>query len=361
VSVTIYDIASRAGVSIATVSRVFSGRARVADRTRARVYEVARELGYEPNVSARSLARQSTEVICAVVPMLTSYFFMEVIRGVQDCLTEANYDLLVYASRSSERIHTRFDRALQPGRADGLLLCSPNVDTELAERLKASGYPVSLVDASHPDFDSVSVNNAEGGAAAARHLLALGRKRIGVILPHPDSAPGAERGEGFRRAVREAGLRLDPALIHVSDHTLQHGYTREAGYAGMRQLLARSPRPDAVFAACDAQAFGALRAIREAGLRCPDDVALIGFDDDVTSAYTGLSTLSQPMYEMGRAAADKLLRRIAEPDRPVSHTVFSARLIPRETTTCAPHLVATTEGDSPERPAPLPAHPILSA
>lgn len=332
--VTIYDIAERAGVSIATVSRVFSGRARVADPTRERVFRIARELGYEPNASARSLARQSTEVISAVLPMMTSFFFMEIIRGIQDCLSEANYDLLVYAGRSPEPVDSQFDRALQPGRSDGLLLCSTPLTPELADRLKSSGYPVALIDCFHPDFDSVAVNNVEGGYAAARHLLSLGRSRIGMILPHPDTPPAIQRREGVERAFRDAGLKVDQSLVYVSHDTIQHGYTREAGYAGMKQLLSRGNPPDAVFAASDAQALGALQAIREAGLDYPEDIAVIGFDDIRTSAYVGLSTLRQPMYEMGKAAADKLLRRIAEPSRPVSHTVFSAKLIQRQTTSC---------------------------
>jgi LacI family transcriptional regulator len=332
VSVTIYDIAERAGVSIATVSRVFSGRARVAERTRDRVFTVARQLGYEPNASARSLARQSTQIISAVLPMMTSYFFMEVIRGVQDCLSQANYDLLVFASRSPGDVSAQFDRALQPGRADGLILCSTPLDPERAAHLTESSNPVVLLDGFHPDFDSVSVNNFEGGFAAVKHLVQSGCSRIGLILPHPDSLPGIERQKGALGALAQAGLDLDPALVAVSDETLQHGYTREAGYSAMKDLLARSPRPDAVFAASDVQALGALKAIRDAGLRCPDDMALIGFDDIRTSAYVGLSTLSQPMHEMGKTAAGKLLQRIERPTRPVSHTVFSARLMARDTT-----------------------------
>lgn len=331
VSVTIYDIAEQAGVSIATVSRVFSGSARVADITRERVFSVARQLGYEPNASARSLARQSTQIVSAVLPMMTSYFFMEVLRGVHDCLWEANYDLLVFASRSPGEVDGQFERAVQPGRADGLILCSTQLSAERAESLKDSGYPVVLVDCAHSEFDSVSVNNTEGGYAAVRHLIECGRTRIGLILPNPDSAPGVERRLGAERALAEANLALDPDYVVMSDEVLQHGYTRESGYAAMKTLLARSPRPDAVFAASDVQALGALKAIRDAGLRCPEDLVLVGFDDIRTSAYVGLSTLSQPMYEMGKTGAEKLLRRLEDAERPVSHTVFSARLVTRET------------------------------
>lgn len=329
-SVTIYDIAARAGVSIATVSRVFSGRARVAEPTRRRVESIARELGYVPNVSAQSLARQSTQLVSVVVPMLTSYFFMEVIRGIQDRLSEAGFDLLVYASRSVEHVDVQLNRALQPGRADGLLFCSTPLTEARVRRLRASAYPVVLVDCVHPAFDTVSVDNVEGGRAAARHLLEVGCRRLAMLAPHPDSVPGRQRRQGFEAELAEAGL--PPPLVDVSGDGPFHGYSRESGYAAMRRLLAQDPPPDGVFAASDVQALGALRALREAGLHCPEDVALIGFDDIRTSAYVGLSTLSQPMVEMGREGTDKLLRRLAEPERPVSHTTYTARLVARETT-----------------------------
>lgn len=339
-AVTIYDIAKQAGVSIATVSRVFSGNTRVASATRERVFAVAEALGYEPNVSARSLARKSTQLVAAVVPMLTSYFFMEVIRGVQDRLAESDYDLLVFTSRSPEHVDAQLIRAAQKGRADGLLLCSTPLTPDRAESLKASGSPVVLVDSVHPDFDSVAVNNREGGYTAAKHLIAQGYERIALIAPNSVSVPGVERRTGYEDALREAGRAVDDRLVVTSEDEEQHGYTREAGYAAMQRLLRLPQPPDAVFAASDVQALGALKAIREAGLRVPDDIALVGFDDIRTSAYVGLSTLSQPMYEMGKVAIDKLLRRIEEPDRPVSHTTFSAQLSVRET--CGAHTLHST-------------------
>ena len=332
VSVTIYDIAEQAGVSIATVSRVFNKHPRVSDRTRERVFEVAERLDYQPHVSARSLARQNTHLISAVVPMMTSYFFMEVIRGLQDRLDESDYDLLVYASRTIGKVDGQLARAAQKGRADGVLLCSTPLTDKRLERIRSAATPVVLVDSFHPDVDSVSVDNRRGGAIAAQHLIGLGRERIGVILPHLDSVPARNRREGLIDAFREAGRSVDESLFVVCGEERDHGYSREAGYQAMQQLLARADRPDAVFAASDVQALGALKALREAGLQVPGDVALVGFDDIRTSAYVGLSTLRQPMYEMGKLAIEKLFRRIAEPDRPPSHTTFTPRLVPRETT-----------------------------
>ena len=344
---TIYDIAGRARVSIATVSRVLNGSPRVSDATRQRVFAVAEELGYEPNASAQSLARQNTRVVAAVVPMMTSPFFMEVLRGVQDRLDESDYDLVVYTTRTLDKVDGALGRACQRGRSDGMLLLSTPVTEERAQRLRNAGCPVVLVDAAHDDFDSVTVDNRRGGAAAVRHLAGLGHTRIGAVLPVMESAPARERLLGYRDALAEAGLDADDDLVVTADWDHgQHGYTRNAGYLGMRTLLDRftddpSACPTAVFVAADVMALGALRAAREAGLDavgtgtaagCEGAIDIVGFDDIASSAYVGLTTLRQPMAEMGQHAADRLLQRLAEPDLSPAHTVYAPTLVARETT-----------------------------
>lgn len=338
VATTIYDIADRAHVSIATVSRVFNDHPRVSEATRRRVFRVAEQLGYEPHVSAQSLARKHTQVLSAVVPMMTSFFFMEVLRGVQDRLEESAYDLLVYASRTMDGVDGQLARAVQRGRADGLLLVSTPMTASRARRLMASRRAVALVDSFHEELDSVTVDNRRGGAEAVRHLLGRGHERIGLVLPVSESAPAAARRAGYEDALAEAALPVDPDLIVEADWDHDdHGYTRFAGYRGTQVLLERfagrsSDRPTALFAAADVLALGALRAAREAGLAVPGDLEVVGFDDIASSAYVGLTTLRQPMYEMGKLAIEKLLRRLADPDTPPSHTVFSPQLVVRETT-----------------------------
>lgn len=327
--VTIYDIADRANVSIATVSRVFNNHARVSPKTRARVLKVAGELGYQPHASARSLARKETQLVSAVIPMMTNYFFVEVIRGLQERLAESELDLIVYSSLQLDDIDVQLDRALQRGLASGVLLFATPLTEARVDKLKRSGQPIILVDSFHPDFDCVSTHNEEGGCLATEHLIACGCKRIGMIMAHPESMPAADRRRGYEKALSEAGLPVEDDLVVISSDLDQHGYTEEAGYKAMRVLLERSPRPDGVFAASDLQALGALKAIQEAGLGAPGDVALIGFDDIKISQYVGLSTLRQPMYEMGRVAVEKLLTRMQQPTRPTSHTIFSPRLIRR--------------------------------
>lgn len=331
-SVTIYDIAEKAGVSIATVSRVFNNSPRVSVNSRERVHAIARELGYQPHASAQSLARRKANLVAAVIPMLTNYFFIEVMRGMQDQLQEYEYDLIVFSAPTLDDVDLQLDRALQKGLTAGVMLFSTPLNEERASRLRASNEPVVLVDSIHPDFDSIYIDNEQGGYIATRHLIDLGYKRIGLILANPVSVPAAERRKGYERAMREASHGVNETRIVASTDDHQHGYTEAAGYECMKSLLGRRSRPDAVFVASDIQALGALQAIRDFGLRVPEDIALVGFDDIRLSSYVGLTTLRQPMYEMGKLAVEKLLLRVGHPEYPTSHTVFAPRLVTRATT-----------------------------
>lgn len=328
VGTTIYDIAEKASVSIATVSRVLNDHPRVAEETRARVLDVAEELGYQPHVSAQSLARQNSNLVSAVIPVLTNDFYMGVMRGMQDALATTGYDLLVYAARRTEEVDAQLARATQKGRAEGLLLLSTPPSPDQIKLLKRRRQPVVLVDAFHPDFDSISVDNVKGGCLATQHLIEQGHRRIAHITVSPEPAPAQQRHQGYVQALREAGLPVEESLIIGIDKR-PHAFVEEAGYEAMRNLLRRKPRPTAVFVASDMQAIGALRALQEAGLRTPDDMAVVGYDDIQVSQYIGLTTLQQPVYEMGRLAIEKFFMRVRHPDHPVSHTVFSPRLMRR--------------------------------
>ncbi len=327
--VTIYDIAEKASVSIATVSRVLNKNPRVSPETRARVLKVADDLGYEPHPSAQSLARRKSSLVSAVIPMVTNYFFMEVLRGLQARLAQTEYDLLVYSARTMEEVGTQLERALHRGRSAGVLLFSSPIRPPQLARVRRSGQPTVLVDCFHSEFDSVSIDNEQGGYLAARHLIDQGRERIAIIMANPGSVPAADRLKGYRRALEESGMDPVDAHIVASHDEETHGYTESHGREAMEQLLARDPVPDAVFATSDLQALGAFSAIRDAGLTVPSDVSIVGFDDIRLSEHLGLSTLRQPMYDLGRLATEKLLTRIAEPDRLPTHTVLSPHLVKR--------------------------------
>lgn len=268
----------------------------------------------------------------AVIPMLTNLFFAEVLRGLQDRMAQSEFDLLVFSARTLNEVGAQLERALHRGRSAGVLLFSAPIVNGLSEQLAHSGQPVVLVDSFHPDFDSISTDNRRGGEIATQYLIDLGCQRIAMIMANPESRPAVSRRTGFEVALGRAGVSVNNKLIVASTDPLHHGYSEAAGQEAMETLLKRGPKPDGVFVTSDIQALGVLRAIRMAGLKSPDDIRVVGFDDIIVSKYIGLSTLRQPMYEMGEAAVEKLLARIEHPERPTSHTVFCPHLIKRRTT-----------------------------
>lgn len=360
---TIYDIAERADVSTATVSRVFNDQSEVAEETRSRVMKAAKALNYQPHASAQSLARQRTHLIAAVVPVLATYFYMGVLRGVQDALASTEFDLLVYTPSHPGEVEAQLRRASQRGRSDGLMLLSTSITPDIAEVLEASAQEVVVVDTEHPSFESISVDNEEGGYRATRHLLDQGRTRVAHITTgEPEPPPASKRRAGYERALREAGE--GPPMIARGDKE-PFAFSKDGGYQAMQALLDRDPAPDAVFAASDMQAVGALRALQDAGKRVPEEVALVGFDDIEVSGYVGLSTLRQPLRDFGKLAVEKMLARLDDPDRAVSSTVFAPQLLARRTCGGASEeadaqpLAAAVE-PSPES-SPIPTKPDPSA
>ncbi len=296
-----------------------------------RVLGIAAEMNYEPNVSAKSLASQTSNLISAVIPMLTNYFFLEVIRGIQDALMETEFELLVYSASTPDHMESQIQCAMQRGRSEGTLVFSYPLGSKLVKKMKASGKPVVLVDSVHREFDSVAVDSVEGGRLGAQHLVGQGYSRIALIMGHPESVPAAERKTGYVAALREAGLPVDPSLVIASTDAERHGFNESFGHEAMVRLLALDNPPDAVFATSDMQALGALRALRGAGLRVPEEVGVVGFDDIMVSRYVGLTTLRQPMYDIGRVSVGKLLDAMSNGNAQIAPTVFSPALIVRET------------------------------
>lgn len=337
--VTIYDIASKAGVSIATVSRVFNGSPRVSPATKSNVLEIAADLGYQPHATARSLARRKSSIVSAVIPMLTNYFFVEILRGLQDTLAKTEYDLLVFSARTLAEVDGQMDRALQRGQAAGILVFSSPMTPDRVKKLTRTKEALVLVDCFHPGLDSVTTNNEEGGRTATTHLLDQGCERIALLMANPDSVPAKDRQTGYMQALEAAGSTIDDQLIVVSDNQEHHGYNEQSGYEAMQQLLELPNPPDGVFATSDVQAIGALRAISERGLSVPDTIRVVGYDDILISRHVGLTTVRQPMYEMGVMAAERLLSQVDSPTQTRAQTVLSPSLVIRNTTGGRPALV----------------------
>lgn len=325
VAATIYDIAKEAGVSIATVSRVLNNSTSVSPSTRDRVLAVSERLGYHPDALAQGLAKKRTRLITAIVPVLSNHFFMEVLAGMQDKIQDFDYDLNIYNVKVGDSLEEQVEYMVKRGTAEGYVIISIHLSDAKVETLRRMGVPVVLIDDYHSYFDSVSVDSVEGAYIATKHLAEQGHRRIAMIAAHPKSKPSTERIRGYRRALEDTGRLVDENLILSGDDQNRDGFTEQNGYEAMNRLLDMNPPPDACFCSSDIQALGAIKSMTDRGVQIP----LIGFDDIKFSEFVGLSTMNQPMYHMGFMAIEKLIRRIEQPDAEITHTVFSPKLVIR--------------------------------
>ncbi|MET0424567.1 MAG: LacI family DNA-binding transcriptional regulator [Actinoplanes sp.] len=327
---TLEAVARRAGVSRATVSRVVNGSTSVAASIREAVTRAVEELGYVPNQAARSLVTQRTESIALIVPETANrvfsddLFFPAIIRGVGAELEAADKQLVLMMAGSAKS-HDRVERYAAAGHVDGVMFASMHGADPLPGTLVRLGIPV--ICSGRPIGDAmvpyVDVDHFGGVAAAVRHLVGSGRRRIATIAGPQDMVAGIDRLAGYRATLEEAGL---------AQHVTTGDFTRESGIAAMRRLLDEDPKLDAVFVASDMMAHGALQTLRQAGRRVPVDVAVIGFDDFEISRYSDppLTTVRQPIVDSGRTMARQLLGLInGEPGLPDA-VVLPTELIIRE-------------------------------
>lgn len=326
---TIYDIAKKAGVSIATVSRVMNKNEGISDKTRRKVLEVADELGYHPQAYAQGLARKEKNLIMVVVPVLSNYFFMEVLAGIQDEISNYHYDLNIFNIQSNggnmfEQVENIVKRQL----ADGYLFISTHLRDRQLKKLESYEAPITLIDENYPGIDSVSVDNEKGIQMVMQYFLDKGWQRIGMISAMKSSKPGEQRISGYKKALKEAGVKIDEQLIVTGDSLYRDGFSELNGYEAMKKLLQLPNPPEACFCSSDIQAVGALKAMNELKKHIP----VIGYDDITISNYIGLSTIRQPMYDMGSYATRRLVRRMQKPKAKPKQKIFAPKLILRSST-----------------------------
>ncbi|HNR67785.1 MAG TPA: LacI family DNA-binding transcriptional regulator [bacterium] len=332
-AVTIYDVARAAGVGIGTVSRAMNNANHIHPDTRKRIMEIASQLNYQPNGVAQRLARRKTFTIASVVPFFFNYFYLDLLKYIQNELGHCHYDLFVYSIDRFDNMNQVFDRVLAERKTDGILILSLELGADYAEKFRHAKVPVVLVDATHAQLDSIVIANRKGALVATEHLIHLGHRRIGMINGDLNSFPARSRLQGFHEAMQHHGLELDPIVMRMCDaQTGAHGFNEQAGYLAMQELLAlKSALPTALFIAADVQAVGAMRAIHEARLRIPDDIAIVGFDDIDFSKYIGLTTMKQPLQEMARLAVQRLLLCMeCRPDGDF-HLELNPKLVVRQT------------------------------
>jgi DNA-binding LacI/PurR family transcriptional regulator len=330
VTPSIDDVARLAGVSTATVSRALRGLPNVTDATRAAVLRIAAEVGYVPSRSASALASGHTKSVGLVVPAISRWFFASLLEGAELTLRAANYDALLYSLPDSVPPRQRFDPDVLRSRVDAVMVASMYFSEQEVEALSSLGVPAVFVSVIQPGFPHVGIDDDAAARVATGHLISLGHEVIGHICglasDQSPSAPTTRRREGWRAALKAAGLDAAPDLEHPADMSLA------GGYAAALALLERRPDITALFASSDETAIGAIRAVREKGLVVGRDISVIGIDGHNIGEFAGLSTVAQDVNGQGAQAARILLDLIGSGNRWADQVVFPTHLIVREST-----------------------------
>jgi DNA-binding LacI/PurR family transcriptional regulator len=304
-SVTIRDVARIAGVSTATVSRVLNNSPVVRPETREKVLAVIADTGYRPNLTARRLSIGRTYSIGIVLPFLTLPSFVERLRGVQSVLADTEYDLVLVTAETPEKIEDCIDNLLSQTGVDGIIIVSITPTDNQVDQIEQQKMPVVLVDARQPKLDRVVVDDFSGGYKATRYLIDLGHRRIAFLSDYLDNPFNFVsmnfRFDGYRQALEEAGIPFRP------DYQSEGELGGREAYEKARALLSLPEKPTSVFAASDTHAVGVLKAAHDLGIKVPEGLSVVGYDDIRDAEYLNLTTIRQHLFEMGVKGAQMLM------------------------------------------------------
>jgi LacI family transcriptional regulator len=348
--ITARDVARLAHVSTSTVSHVINGTRPVSPQLRDRVLAAMQDLGYEPNAVARSLKIKRSHTLGLIISDIANPFFTAVVRGVEDVAQAKGYMLIVGNSDEDPTKEEAYLRLLAARRVDGLILAPAGEPHPYLDRLVRDAFPLVFLDREVPQLPvpAVLLDSIVAAEEAVRHLIGLGHRRIGMIAGRSRISSTSDRIAGYRHALAAAGIPYDQDLV------VSGGSRAEGGAAAAEALLELRPRPTALFTANNLMTIGAIGAVQARGLRIPEDIAVVGFDDfswaDVFRPR--LTTVAQPTYELGRVAAELLVRRIDEGDTPPARVVLPGRLIVRESCGARPTNGLETNGSSADRIEP---------
>lgn len=330
---TIKDVAREAGVSTATVSRVFNNVGPVDEETRKRVRHVARQLRYEPSALGRSLSTRRTDALGLLLPDLFGEFFSEVLRGSDLTAQRSHYHLVVSSSHNNKE-EIRAALAMMRGRVDGLIIMSPHIDAETLNENLPHTLPVVLLNCyvQSNGFDALNVDNYGGAYAMVKHLLQHGHRRVAIIKGNQFNFDAAERLRGYRAAMRDHGGVAD------AQSEREGNFSEDAGFDAARALLALSSRPTAIFACNDSMAIGAMSALRDAGIQLPEEMALAGFDDVPIAPYLtpALTSVHVGIQNLGVKAIETLLHAVRHKNtHQKQQIVLQTKLSLRESCGCS--------------------------
>ncbi|SIR42977.1 LacI family DNA-binding transcriptional regulator [Halanaerobium kushneri] len=325
--VNIYDVAEEAGVGIGTVSRVLNNSQKVKEETRDKVLTVMKKLNYRPNKLAQNLASQTANAIAVVVPTFIDHYFVEVLKGIQGVLEEEKIDLVLYKIDKDKNMMDKILDIVHSKKVDGIAAVTMDISEHDYQVLLKEEIPVVLADEKISDFHSIYLDDIKGAEMAINYLLDLGHKKIAFINGLKESQHGSKRLKGVNDTLKSRGLKLATELLKFGDfHT-------EDGYQSMKEILSlpKDKWPTAVFAASDNQAIGVLQAMEEKGLKAPADIAVIGYDNIELAKYLKITTIWQPMYQLGHLTIEILLKAINGQLKETYHKELELKLVKRET------------------------------
>ncbi|OCL25738.1 LacI family transcriptional regulator [Orenia metallireducens] len=329
-SITMKDIASILGVSESTVSRAINNKPGVGEETKKKILDVAKRYNYQPNLLARNLARQESNMIGLILPDISSLFYSEVTRAIQDVATKNDYQVIVCNTDGDEEREAAYIEWLQGNKIAGIIFLGDGLANNKIINLGLSGYPIVLANRLVEEvmLPSVIIDNNTGAFEATKHLLEKGHKRIALINGPKDNLVSQNRLQGYRQALKEYSLDYDPKLIVNKD------WSRECGYQGFLELLDLEEPPTAIFAANDLIAVGVIDAIKMGGYLIPEEIAVVGFEDTIVTSIIepSLTTVAQPMYELGANSAKKLFSLIEDEDIKENIEILTSKLIVRKST-----------------------------
>ena len=334
---TIRDVAKRAGVGVGTVSRVLNDSPLVSEATRQKVLAVIEELDFHPSQVARRLSTgERSLAIGIIVPFFTRPAFVGRLQGVEAAIAQTEYDLVLYNVETPGQRDDFCQRIPIEQRIDALIMISLRPSNREVEHFKRAGLPVVLVDASHPDLTSIEIDDMDGGRQVTQHLLDLGHTKIAYISDHFDNPFGfqssIQRFRGYKAVLEENNIRLRPEYHKQGEHG------RHVAHRLTQELMELDDPPTAIFASSDTQALGVMEALQQMGLRVPEDISVVGYDDIEVAVYLGLTTVHQPMYQSGVEGVQTLLQLLNEENSnaPLASYTLPVSLIVRETTTSPP-------------------------
>lgn len=334
-SVTIKDVAKRAGVSPSTVSRVISNHPRISAATAAKVRRVMEEIGYHPNLAAKSLVLKTTKTIGLILPrpaeeLFLNMFFSEFIRGIVSKATRDGYDVLMTSGASEREEVEAIKRLVKGKRVDGIVLLSSRKDDPVVAYLHKEQFPFILIGRSmeYPEILSIDNDNEQAAYDATRHLIELGHERIGFVSGPPNLVVSYDRLAGYKRALAESNVP------ERSEWIVEGEFLQESGYRAMSYIMGIPERPTALVVIDDLVAYGVLRGLSELGFRVPEDISLISFNNIAISALTTppLSSIDIGIYQMGYTATQALIRKMVSERDYSERIIIPHRIVLREST-----------------------------